>query len=143
MISLKNMVGLLNYETSEEIKQVLNEARGKTISSIEILDTDPDYETFLKIEFTDHSIMIITDEGQSCCESRFMTTDDNLNDFIGAVLLNIESKPGGDTEDENGDWQDIEFLEITTNNGFFQIVNHNEHNGFYGGFCMSAKWVTL
>ena len=92
----------------------------------------------LVISFTDNTKLTIWDGGQSCCESRYMTTDDNLSDFNGAVLLDLELKSADDID--NG-WEvhEIQFLDIKTSNGVFTMVNHNEHNGYYGGFYVKAK----
>lgn len=85
----------------------------------------------------------IWDGGQSCYESRFMTTDDNLNEYFGSVLLGMELKPvGRNSEDEEDNWGDvheIQFLDINTSKGTFQMANHNCHNGYYGGFYIEAS----
>ncbi|TDQ12214.1 hypothetical protein ATK78_1348 [Pedobacter metabolipauper] len=93
----------------------------------------------LVLEFTDETKLFISDEGQSCCEHRYMTTDDNLVDFAGAVVLNYQIKDAPSIEDEYGDCHDIEWFEVITDKGPFQMVNHNEHNGYYGGFSVCAK----
>jgi len=78
----------------------------------------------------------IWDNGQSCCESRYMTTDDDVQSLVGNELRRIESKPG---TDEAGDYDVHEqvFVEVGTDKGFITIVNHNEHNGYYGGFGLT------
>ena len=124
------MLGILggNEETVNSIKSSLN----KVIETIELDGED------LVISFTDNTKLTIWDGGQSCCESRYMTTDDNLSDFNGAVLLDLELKSADDID--NG-WEvhEIQFLDIKTSNGVFTMVNHNEHNGYYGGFYVKAK----
>ena len=124
------MLGILggNEETVNSIKSSLN----KIIETIELDGED------LVISFTDNTKLTIWDGGQSCCESRYMTTDDNLSDFNGAVLLDLELKSADDID--NG-WEvhEIQFLDIKTSNGVFTMVNHNEHNGYYGGFYVKAK----
>jgi len=40
----------------------------------------------------------IWDDGQSCCENRYMTTDDDIRSLIGGKLMRIESKEGPETE---------------------------------------------
>lgn len=82
--------------------------------------------------------IIIKDDGQSCCESRYMTTDDNIENLVGGVLTRIKEKPGNyGTEGEYDDVHETVFLEIGTDKGFVTIVNHNEHNGYYGGFALT------
>ena len=124
------MLGILggNEETVNSIKSSLN----KTIENVKL---DGDDLTFL---FTDNTKLTIWDGGQSCCESRYMTTDDNLSDFNGAVLLDLELKSADDID--NG-WEvhEIQFLDVKTSNGVFTMVNHNEHIGYYGGFYVKAK----
>jgi hypothetical protein len=74
-----------------------------------------------------------------------MRTDDNLAEYIGGRLLGAEVK---DVPKLIGFWKDegeygchdMQFLEITTSKGSFVMSNHNEHNGYYGGFCIEAKY---
>ena len=112
---------------------------GKTIVSLR-LDDDTLY-----IAFADGSKLTLFDDGQSCCETRYMRTDDNLAEYIGGRLLGAEVK---DVPKLIGFWKDeceygchdMQFLEITTSKGSFVMSNHNEHNGYYGGFCIEAKY---
>ena len=124
------MLGILggNEETVNSIKSSLN----KTIEKVE-LDGDN-----LIISFTDNTTLMIWDGGQSCCESRYMTTDDDLSDFNGATLLDFELKSVDDVDD-GYDVHEIQFLDVKTSEGVFTMVNHNEHNGYYGGFWIQAK----
>lgn len=100
----------------------------------------------LFMSFGSQGALYITDEGQSCCENRYITTDDKLEDYVGGNLLNIEVKPvpvpmleNRDPEDYS-DVHDIEFVEISTTKGSFVLVTHNEHNGYYGGFSIQARY---
>ncbi len=124
------MLGILggNEETVTSIKSSLN----KTIEKVE-LDGDD-----LVIFFTDNTTLVIWDGGQSCCESRYMTTDDDLSDFSGATLLDMELK-SVDSMDDNWSVHEIQFLDVKTSEGVFTMANHNEHNGYYGGFWIQAK----
>jgi hypothetical protein len=94
----------------------------------------------LNIKFEDNSILQLWDDGQSCCESRYMCTDDDLTEFTNCKLIKIEVKDGGCKDDDDG-LHEIQFLEITTDKGSFQMANHNEHNGYYGGFWIQAKII--
>jgi hypothetical protein len=125
------MLGILggNEKTVTSIKSSLN----KVIEKVE-LDGDD-----LVISFTDNTKLIIWDGGQSCCESRYMTTDDNLSDFNGATLLDFELKSVEYGDDDGWGEHDIQFLDVKTSEGVFTMVNHNEHNGYYGGFYVKAK----
>ena len=124
------MLGILggNEETVNSIKSSLN----KVIENVK-LDGDD-----LVISFTDNTKLTIWDGGQSCCENRYMTTDDHLPDFSGTTLLDLELK-SADTVDNEWDVHEIQFLDVKTSEGVFTMVNHNEHNGYYGGFWIQAK----
>jgi len=91
----------------------------------------------LHFEFEGGYKMKLFDEGQSCCESRYMRTDDDLSDYVGAVLLGAELRDAPNVEDEYGD-HEVQFLVIRTDKGDFTMSNHNEHNGYYGGFAVVA-----
>jgi hypothetical protein len=103
------------------------------------------FEKIINVNFDDDCIILsfdngtkltICDGGQCCCESRYMTTDDDVNSLVGGLLLHIDLKDGPDEEDTYGDVHEIQFLEISTDKAFVTIANHNEHNGYYGGFAI-------
>jgi len=125
------MLGILggNEGTVNSIKSSLN----KVIEKVELDDEQ------LFISFIDGSELVIWDGGQSCCESRYMTTDDNLSDFNGATLLDFELKSVEYGDDDGWGEHDVQFLDVKTSEGVFTMVNHNEHNGYYGGFYVKAK----
>lgn len=118
---------------NKESVEAFTSCIGKTITGLELKS-----EETLVFTFEDGTRMGLEDQGQSCCEHRYMRTDDKLADFIGAKLLGGEIKPGPDVGG-SGEEHNIEFLDITTDRGVFQMVNHNEHNGYYGGFAVRAK----
>lgn len=117
-----------NEETVNSVKSALN----KTIEKVWLENNE------LLIKFTDGTSLEMYDGGQSCCEQRYMTTDDCLSEYEGAKLLDFELKNAPDQEDEYG-IHEIQFLEVKTDKGSFQMANHNEHNGYYGGFFIIAK----
>ena len=108
---------------------------GKTIRKV-WLDEESDY---LMFEFDDDTNLRLADGGQSCCEHRYMRTDDDLNEYAGAVLMDIEVASAPDQEDEWGEVHEVQFLNVHTDKGVFQMANHNEHNGYYGGFWIQAS----
>jgi hypothetical protein len=108
-------------------------ALGKTITSVALVDDA------LKFDFEDGSRLTLKDDGQSCCERRYMQTDDDLPYYVGAKFLGVEVRDGGSTKGEYGDPHEIEFLVITTDRGTFSMANHNQHNGYYGGFSITAS----
>lgn len=90
-------------------------------------------ENFIIITFKDALSITFYDDGQQCCEDRFITCDDNLDDFVGSAYLDyeiVEIAPLYDYEDS----EDIQFLNIKTDRGVIQFVTHNNHNGYYSGF---------
>lgn len=88
-----------------------------------------DEKVYLKLEFT----IAIFDNGESCCEHRYMTTYDDLQSLVGHELRHIKAMATADIRDTSEE-HEIVFVEIGTDVGFVTIVNHNEHNGNYGGF---------
>lgn len=103
---------------------------GNLISAVEMKDER------LRISFVDGKVIEIWDNGQSCCESRYMRTDDDLSSLVGSTLQRIEAKDGPDVLTDY-DEHEIIFIEIGTDRGFVTISNHNEHNGYYGGFGLT------
>lgn len=108
---------------------------GKTIKSVVLTGDD------LIFTFDDNTRMAISDEGQSCCEHRYIVCEDDLEAFAGAKLLDAGVKDAPNEEDEYGE-HEVAFLEISTSSGSFQCATHNEHNGYYGGFCIRARMLT-
>lgn len=105
-------------------------AMGKEIASVTLGNDDA-----LHFVFTDGFKLKVSDEGQSCCESRYMRTDDDLASFVGAKLTGMELKDAPNMPYEDGD-HEVQFLEVQTDRGVFTMANHNEHNGYYGGFAV-------
>lgn len=126
------MLGILggNEETVNIIKSSLN----KTIEKV-WLDEETDR---LNFKFTDGTGMYLFDDGQSCCEHRYMVTADDLTEYADAKLLDVKLKDAPDQEDEYG-VHEVQFLDVKTDKGVFQMANHNEHNGYYGGFWLVAR----
>jgi len=124
--------------------RIFYNAIGKKIKDIKINDDA------LYLLFEDGYQIMIYDNKQECCEERFMSTDDDLEYFIGSKLLGASIKHGGtlisdeeEDEDEKNPYHEIQFLEIQTDKGVFTVVNHNKNNGYYSGFDLSVhdKWT--
>lgn len=128
MVMLGRLSG--NRESAEAFQAVL----GKVITDLN-LD-----ESRLLITFKDNIKIKLADEGQSCCERRYLTSDDDLQSFVGAVLLDAEVQEAPDIADGSG-VHEVAFLVVTTSRGAFTIETHNEHNGYYGGFLLRAAVV--
>jgi len=127
---------------------MINMLSGNRDSATAVLDSYGKEIKDIKLEkntltlfFTDRSKLVLWDDGQSCCEYRYMEADVTDFDYHkGAVLQSLEVADGSFAElDESCYCKDIEFLKITTSKGTFTITNYNEHNGYYGGFSITAK----
>jgi len=107
---------------------------GRTIKKFKLVDD------CIRLKFTDGATLSITDDGQSCCEARYITTDDEPGDLHGAVLTEIKEKDYTYTNNDDGwDCHEIVFLEFVTDKGSVVFETHNEHNGYYGGFALKIK----
>lgn len=95
----------------------------------------------IRILFTDKSRLYISDNGQCCCEYRYMTCDneDSFDYYTGATYLGYDF---GDLDykDDRYDIHEIQFLNIRTSKGVLVFASHNEHNGYYGGFSIDAHY---
>ena len=129
MLGIGVMLGQItsNKETVDCIQAVI----GKQIKSIELIEDE------IVMKTSDGGLKLL-DDGQSCCEIRYMRTDDDLSEFVGAVVNGFELKQAPDQEDEYGA-HEVQFLEIATSKGAITFASHNEHNGYYGGFHIVAK----
>lgn len=107
-------------------------AGGKTIARLTLGEDDA-----LHFVFDDGSKVKLFDGGQTCCESRYMRTDDDLAGFVGAKMLCAEIKEAPNVQDKY-DEHEVQFLEVQTDRGVFTMVSHNEHSGSYGGFSICA-----
>ena len=88
--------------------------------------------------FEDGSGIGFFDDGQSCCEARYLKTDDDLTRIIGATLVSAELRDAPNLPLEWGD-HEVQFLDVQTSAGLVQVCAHNEHNGYYGGFSIRVK----
>ena len=131
-LGLGVMLGMLggNRETVE----VHKESMGKNINKI---DFD---ETALLLYFDDGSGIKIYDDGQSCCEDRYLHTDDNLQYYVGSKFIEAELRDAPPIKCEYGE-HEVQFLIIKTSLGEFTIETHNEHHGYYGGFWIGIDRI--
>lgn len=132
MLGIGVMIGQLsgNKETVEAYQSAIN----KTISKADLSDDA------LVLTFDDGTGIKFFDDGQSCCESRYMRTDDKLDEYAGGKFLGAEIKHAPDVEND-GECHEVQFLEIKTSKGEFTMSSHNEHNGYYGGFSLVIRGV--
>lgn len=130
MIGIGAMLGQLsgNGQTVAAYQAAL----GKTIATAEV-DKEKDV---LRLVFADGSALVASDEGQSCCESRYMTCDDDLAHFAGSQFTGMDLRDGPERATDY-EVHEEQFLIVRTSVGEFTVANHNQHNqhnGYYGGF---------
>jgi hypothetical protein len=126
-----------NAETVKAVKSAI----GKQIVSVAVNGEA------LKFLFSDNTRLSVYDSGQSCCESRWMHTDDDLSHYVGATLEDMELAGGGEVPADSparkpGEYHDVfesQFLKVKTSEGVFTVVNYVDHNGYYGGFYIVAR----
>lgn len=105
-------------------------------------------------------VVLVDRCGQSCCEHRYMHTDDDLESLVGETLVGIrhggaDSKTShycgiedgeigdGDDDDNEPDYcycdgvEEVEFVLIQTNRDSVTIGTYNSHNGYYGGLDLA------
>lgn len=86
--------------------------------------------------------LVLYDDGQCCCEHRYMSTDDDLPYYVGSTLMNIEEcSHNVDRDDDYDVCHEQTFVKVTTTLGSFTLVSHNEHNGYYGGISLQLKFA--
>jgi len=94
----------------------------------------------LILTFEDGVTIHIWDNGQSCCESRYITTDDDPKGLVGQVLLAIETRPAPEAK-PNTEYSDVHeavFIDVKTDLGVgVTLCCHVDHNGYYGGFGLT------
>jgi len=124
------------FGDSQHNRYMFAKAKDKVISNVALVDN------VIEITFEDNSKLRIYDNGQSCCESRYITTDDTLGEFVGARLLNIETKEAPTPVNDNSyDRHDVEFLELVSDKRPLTFTTHVEHNGYYGGFSIVLQYI--
>ena len=127
------------FDGGEETHAALIAAGSKKIASI-CLDQNHQHwsEDNLVFRFDDGSGIRLYDDGQSCCEHRYMTTDDDFQAFVGAKFIEATKQSAANQPDEWGE-HEVAFLVVMTSLGAFTVETHNEHNGYYGGFWLVAR----
>ncbi len=87
----------------------------KEYEGLKIVDANFEDDA-LFISFENGKKIKITDEGQSCCEHRYMTTDDDAKSIIGQTLVGIDVKQGPEGKKSECDEEhETAFIEIVTN----------------------------
>lgn len=121
------------FTDSKASAEAYKESLGKTIANVTIVDHE------LLFRFTDGTKLILRDDGQACCVTRYMDSDDDFEPFQGATLTSVEVRDGGVVSDEDDcEQHESQFMIVTTSEGSFTVVNHNENHGYYTGFELTA-----
>lgn len=126
-LGLKTMLYMLSGGSQHDPSEFI----GKEISAARIEDNR------LKLDFSDGVGIDIWDDGQSCCEDRYMRTDDDVQSLIGHKLTRLDIKTAPNIGDDEYSEHEVCFIEVGTDHGFITLANHNEHNGYYGGFGLT------
>ncbi|OAS22524.1 DUF7448 domain-containing protein [Methylobacterium platani] len=111
----------------------VHRASGRVISSVAVEDD------VLRFEFTDGSSLKVWDAADLFCERRYLSCDDTLQHFGGASFRGLEVRDA-ETGDGDDGCHEVQFLVVSTSLGTFTVASHNEHNGYYGGFDISAEF---
>lgn len=127
-------IGAMLHDLSGGSEQNPDNYYGKTIKKADFKNDA------LSILFVDGVKIYISDNGQSCCETRYMRTDDDVEFLNGKELIKIEVKLCDNLPDQYGEHECV-FLEIMVSDGPVTFSFHNEHNGYYGGFGLDIREV--
>lgn len=127
---------------ADTLEEMQKEYGGKTLLRVALVDD------VLELSFTSGEIIAIQDHS-SCCETRYMRTDDALHEYAGAVFLSADISPVGEVfrqeleamyrKDDDDRCHEVEFFRIATSKGDICFACHNEHSGYYGGFNLSVE----
>lgn len=100
-----------------------------------------------KIKTEQDEYLFLIDNFQNCCENwGYLSTPDELSDYVGADLLSVKKVTVNDCA-ENKNLKDMAeydpantmFVNIETSNGLLQFAVYNQHNGYYGHDVMLLK----
>lgn len=118
----------------EELKASL----GKTIYKIKLNNN------VVSLTLDDGSQFEFWDNGQNCCEERYLDTFDDIEriegqKLVGVQVLNAGTPPEHDKQEV--ECHEISFLEFKTDKDVISFSSHNLHNGYYGGISLTVKKV--
>lgn len=84
------MLGMLTDNSAAVA--ALKASAGKTIRTVKLSESL--HEDGALIIAFDDSALVLWDGGRSCCEHRYMSTDDDLSSFVGATFTDAEIRDG-------------------------------------------------
>ena len=107
-------------------------AQGKKIKDLHLKDNT------LVFIFSDNTGITFRDDGgETRCETRYMSTDDDLSYYSGANFIGANLRKAPKIKGEI--IHEVQFLAIFTSKGEFVMVNHAIHEGYYGGFAITVS----
>lgn len=117
------------------------------VETVRMVDDD----NRLEFVFENGEVVSLKDTAEYCCESRWMSCDDELESFRGDRVLRWELthvREEGDAEesasDRYGNTHEVAFLRVFMASGnVITCQTHNSHNGYYGGFHVEVLRYTL
>lgn len=93
----------------------------------------------IRIKTDDKEILILIDNGQSCCEHfGYISSLDKFDDFIGAKIIDVTltddvlETTKVELENISVDLESCYFVNVNTDKGLLQFTLYNQHNGYYG-----------
>jgi len=104
----------------------------------EVFGDEGPYDGFI-IETEDETIKLLISNGYNCCEEwGYFLSEDDVNSFIGSVILSISLTDSGlvtkkleSLEEKLNEPLSVMFVTIETNSGTLQFTAYNSHNGYY------------
>lgn len=112
------------------------------IASCDAKNKEENMKTIKSITVQPDSVIIECDgdpivlrQKQQCCEERHFACDDDLSAFVGAKFLGYDIAMAS-SKHIPFDGSEMAFLNLRTSVGVCTIQAYNDHNGYYGGFCV-------
>ena len=105
-----------------------------------------DYDGY-KIKTEQDEYLFLIGNFQECCENwGYLSTPDELSDYVGADLLSVKRVTVNDCA-ENKNLKDMMeydpantmFVNVETSNGLLQFAAYNQHNGYYSHDVLLLK----
>ena len=135
---------IYNFKIQPIAKQENEKAQLGMAQMINILSGYEQFDGY-EIETDKQKYYVLIENGQSCCEDwGYISSNDNLNDYIGKNLVNVEltntALKNTKVDDLYCDSDQIQFVNFKFDDGdVLQLAVYNSHNGYYGHSIVIAK----
>lgn len=114
----------------------------KILSIEEVHNHEEEYGGFV-IRTDAQEIQLLISNQQQCCEDwGYLMTPDNVQEFVGATLLNVKRIPMSEVDPKHSRYSNVPvneftdevdiFINVETDRGTLQFTAYNDHNGYYG-----------